>query len=93
MVKDAPQKAEEKTTSKRAPKKIAKKQRPTLIEVERLEDLPVDNSLAHTLPMPKIESRHATAIISSFHGIRKDVIKLFLTFNKAARVFIINSNG
>ena len=45
MVKNAPPKAEEKTTSKRAPKQIAKKPRPEQIQVECLKDLPVEKSL------------------------------------------------
>ena len=67
--------------------------KPKRLKLESLQDLQVDNSLAHSLPISKIDSRHSTAIIFSFHGIRKDVISLLLTFNRAARAYVIKSNG
>ena len=55
--------------------------------------LRVDPSLTHSLPIPPIESRHASAILLSYFGRRKEVIKFLLTFHKAGRSFIITTNG
>ena len=45
------------------------------------------------MPIPAIESRHGSATIFSFHGRRKEVIKLLLTFSRAGRAYIIEENG
>ena len=62
-------------------------------QINYLDSLPVESSFAHSLPIPAIMSRHACAIIFSFHSRRKEVIKLLLTISKSARAYIITQNG
>ena len=47
----------------------------------------------HYLPFPGLESRLSSAIVLSYQGISKEVIKLTLVLSKRSRVFIISQEG
>lgn len=57
------------------------------------DHLKVDPALANALPLPGLEARNVVANIWSFHGRKKDVIKLTLVLNRGSRAFIVRLKG
>ena len=50
-------------------------------------------SLRHSLPLPGVNSRLASAVIPGFYGRRKKVIKTVIVLNRASRTYIITQGG
>ena len=60
-----------------------------LSKIVRITDLKVDRSLFHSLPIPRLPSRLASATVFSFQGIKRDVIALLIVMSKSSRAYII----
>ena len=61
--------------------------------VVQFDKLVVDPKLKHQLVTDRLKSRHATAIIFGYLGVRRVVLKLLLTLNNNSRAFIITQDG
>ena len=57
------------------------------------DDLKVERSLKDSLPIPRLRSRLASAIVLSFHGRKKKVIKDVLVLSRASHAYIISQEG
>ena len=57
--------------------------------IRGIQDLVVDAKLRHSLPLPGIQSRLASAVIFSFLGKKKNVSKIVIVLNRGGRAYII----
>ena len=57
--------------------------------ISGIHDLVVDDKLRHSLPLPGIQSRLASAVIFSFLGKKKNVSKTVIVLNRGGRAYII----
>ena len=57
------------------------------------DHLKVDPELANALPLPGLENRSVVSNIWSYHGRKKDVIKLTLILSRASRAYMIRLKG
>ena len=65
---------------------------PNLVAVSSIQDLVYDPKLRNSLPFPGLKSRLASAIVLSFHGIRRKVVKIVITLNKASRAYMLSQD-
>ena len=57
--------------------------------IREIDDFDVDMGLKHSLPIPGINSRLASAVVLGYYSRRKKVIKTVIVLNRASRTYII----
>ena len=65
----------------------------SLNRITTITDLKVDRSRVHSLPIPHLPSRLASATIWSFQGVKRDVIVLLILMSRSSRAYIITQEG
>ena len=62
---------------------------PKLIDIVKITDLIVDHRHRHSLPIPRLPSRLASATVFSFKGVKRDVVMLLIVLSRSSRAYII----